>query len=57
MNSLPGISAILPSFHSRRTTLSAFSFPFSPMNSLVATDQSRLQPSSCEEEVRSFIGQ
>ena len=33
------------------------SFPFSPTNSLVATDQSRFTPSSCDEEVRSRTGQ
>lgn len=31
--------------------------PFSPMSSLVATDQSRSQPSSCDDDVRSLIGQ
>src|SRR5258706_4018165 len=57
IDSDPGTSLILPSFHSRRTVFSAFTLPFSPANSLVAIDQSRFTPSSCEEEVRSLVGQ
>lgn len=56
-NSEPGTSAILPSLNSRRQALSALTLPFLPMNSLVATAKSRSQPSSCEDEVRSLVGQ
>src|ERR1017187_7197296 len=56
-NSLPGISLGLPSFHSRRTAFRPVSLPFLPTNSLVATDQSRSQPSSWEEELRNLFGQ
>ena len=34
-----------------------WSLPLAPANSFVATAQSRATPSSCEEEVRSLIGQ
>jgi hypothetical protein len=56
-NAEPAISCGLPSFHSSRTAFSARSLPFSPTNSFVATDQSRLAPSSCEDEVRRRVGQ
>ena len=61
-NSLPGISVILvcpsaPRVHSRRAPTSFSTRPFRPSKRFVATDQSRLQPSSCDEDVRSFVGQ
>ena len=56
-NSVPGISTILRPCHSTRMARSVSTLPSRPTNSLVAIDQSRLQPSSCELEVRSFIGQ
>src|SRR5262249_36408724 len=42
---------------STRTHSSAVKRPSSPIARFVNTAQSRLQPSSCEDEVRSFIGQ
>ncbi|CFP61270.1 Uncharacterised protein [Bordetella pertussis] len=43
--------------HSTRTPTSFSTWPSLPANALVATDQSRSQPSSCEDEVRSLSGQ
>src|SRR6185436_13798777 len=56
-NSDPAISIDLPAFHSRRTAFSAFTLPPSPTSDLVAMDQSRSTPSSCEDEVRRRVGQ
>src|SRR3981081_2072864 len=56
-NSLFGTSCSLPSLNSTRLATSVLTFPSSPLNALVCTDQSRSHPSSCEDEVRSFIGQ
>ena len=56
-NSEPGTSCIFPSFHSRRAATSFSILPFLPSRRLVATAQSRLAPSSCEDEVRSRSGQ
>ena len=44
-----------PLTHSTRTSSSASTLPL-PSARRVETDQSRSQPSSCEVEVRSFIG-
>ena len=46
-----------PCSHSTRTHSRASIWPFDPSARLVRTAQSRSQPSSCEEEVRSFNGQ
>src|SRR5690606_4249504 len=43
--------------HSTRAPTSASTLPLLPLSSLVVTAQSRSQPSSCEDEVRSFRGQ
>src|SRR6185437_10510164 len=57
-NSLPGSSLILPSFHSSRTAVRLRTlFLPSSLKHLVATAQSRWQPSSCELEVRKRSGQ
>jgi hypothetical protein len=48
---------ILPSFHSTRTVFRPVTLPFSPISSLVEMANSRSQPSSWLEEVRSLIGQ
>ena len=61
-NSLPGISTILggplPSrCHSTRAAMSFSTLPSRPSKRLVVTDQSRSQPSSCDDDVRSLIGQ
>ena len=52
VNSEPGTSLMRPSFQSSRIAFSSFTVPFSPTNALVAIDQSRLTPSSWEDEVR-----
>ena len=62
VKALSGISVITkrpsgPFRQSTRTHSSALTRPFSPIARLVRTDQSRWQPSSCEEEVRNFNGQ
>src|SRR3970040_676537 len=65
LNSLPVTSLIFhwpfsSCFQSRRTALRAVtlpSLPSLPVRLLVATAQSRVQPSSCELEVRSLFGQ
>src|SRR5271165_3089769 len=59
---LPGISCITkrpsgPFAQSTRTQSSPATRPSSPIARLVNTDQSRSQPSSCDDEVRSFNGQ
>ena len=59
---LSGISRIAqrpsaPCAHSTRTHSSASTWPFEPTARFVSTAQSRSQPSSCEDEVRSFNGQ
>ena len=56
-NSEFGTSLILPSFHSTRQAISFSTLPPLPSKRLVATAQSRSQPSSCEDEVRSLVGQ
>src|SRR5262249_35609967 len=62
-NSLPGISRIVgrpfsPFAHSRRTPCSFFTLPCaSPENDFVLMLQSRITPSSCEDDVRRIIGQ
>ena len=61
-NSVPGISTIFicpsASFcHSTRAATSFSTLPFLPSKRLVATAQSRSQPSSCDDDVRSLIGQ
>src|SRR3989344_5341249 len=53
----PATSTILPSLNSTRTVLRPVTLPFSPMNSLVEMANSRSQPSSWLELVRSLIGQ
>ncbi len=53
----PATSCILPSFHSTRTVFRPVTLPPSPISSLVEIANSRSQPSSCEDEVRSLIGQ
>ena len=53
-NSEPGISFIAAS---TRTQWSFFTWPFSPENDLVSTENSRSAPSMCDDEVRSFNGQ
>ena len=55
--SVPGTSTILPPCQSTRTAFSALTLPPSPMNSLVAIANSRSQPSSWLDEVRSLVGQ
>ena len=62
VKALPAISCIAkrPSgslTHSTRTHSSSATRPSSPMARLVSTDQSRSQPSSCDDEVRNFNGQ
>ena len=61
VSSLPGTSVGLPSCHSRRTVLTAttrpLSLPVPATNSLVAMANSRVQPSSWLELVRSLSGQ
>src|SRR4030067_1815704 len=62
LNSLPVISLIFhwpfsSCFQSRRTALRAVTLPSLPVRLLVLTAQSRVQPSSCELEVRSLFGQ
>src|SRR5207245_11712466 len=56
-NSLPGTSSSVPSFQSTLQATSALTLPPWPRNALVCTAQSRSQPSSCDVEVRSLIGQ
>ena len=57
-NSEPGTSTGLPLVQSSfARAFSALTLPPSPTNALVAIDQSRFAPSSCEEEVRSRVGQ
>ena len=58
-NALSGTSCIAqrpsgPCAHSTRTHSSASTWPFAPSARLVSTAQSRSQPSSCDDEVRSF---
>src|SRR5205085_4602841 len=55
--SVPAISLNLPSLNSTCTVFKPVTLPFSPVNSLVAMANSRSQPSSCEEELRSLYGQ
>ncbi|KAG1166661.1 hypothetical protein G6F35_018062 [Rhizopus arrhizus] len=43
--------------HSTRAPTSFSTLPLLPLSSLVGTDQSRSQPSSCEDDVRIFSGQ
>ena len=50
-------STILPSFHSTRQATSLSTLPPLPSRRLVASAQSRWQPSSCEDEVRRRVGQ
>src|SRR4030067_2487605 len=62
LNSLSAISLIFhwpfsSCFQSRRTALRVVTLPSLPERLLVATAQSRVQPSSCELEVRSLFGQ
>ena len=61
-NSLPGTSTIfiapVPSFcHSTRAAISFSTLPLRPSKRFVVTAQSRSQPSSCDDDVRSLIGQ
>ncbi len=55
--SLPGTSTILPSFHSTRTVCTPLTRPRSPRKALVAIANSRWQPSSWLDELRSLVGQ
>src|SRR5581483_9669678 len=62
LNSVPGISSIFiwslaSFFHFTRAATSFSTLPWRPSKRLVVTAQSRLQPSSCDEEERSFNGQ
>src|SRR5262245_44365506 len=56
-NSEPAISLDLPSFHASRTAFSFLPLPPSPTSPLLATDQSRSTPSSCDDQVRRRVGQ
>ena len=57
VNSLPGISCILPSTHSTRTQSRPVTCPSLPATRLVRIAQSRSTPSSWLVEVRSLSGQ